>query len=327
MPCIIDGNKVVLTPIREILDNLQQQLYISNIHKLDTVIYKQNNARVTCPVHKGGLENRPSCDILLNDKETFDGFDKKIIPAGTAHCFSCGYKASLVKFIANCLSVSYRQATEWLLGFVDYEVYTEPRDIGDFDLDSNKESNNYSQLPIITCDDLKKYDFYHPYMEKRKLTPEIIEKYEVGYYPDEDVLTFPVYVDGKCLFVAKRKVGYKKFIMPIVTPKPIYGLDYIENIDEVYITESIINALTLASYGLQAIALFGTGSNYQIKQLNDLNIRKYIICLDPDDAGINGRKRLMKNLKNKIITYIDFPKGKDVNDLTKEEFFSLEEKF
>ena len=309
MPCIIDNNKVVLTPIKDIINMLQQQLYVSNIDKLKDVQYKQLNARITCPIHKNGHENTPSCDILLQDKETMNSFGEKIIiPAGTVHCFGCGYNASLVKFI-------------------DYELLEERRDIGEDIFSSKKIYNNYNELPIITNDVLKEFDYYHPYMKQRKLTSDVIEKFEVGYYPKEDVLTFPVYVNGSCLFVAKRKVKYKKFIMPKVEPKPIYGLDYVENEKEVYITESIINALTLWSYGLKALALFGTGSRYQIDLLNSTDIRKFILCLDGDEAGINGRNRLMKFLKNKIVTYLDIPKDKDINDLSKEEFFKLNENF
>lgn len=327
MPCIIDNNKVVVTPIRDIIDMLQQQLYVKHINKLGQVQYKQLNARITCPIHKGGQENTPSCDILLYDKEVVNQFGEKVIvPAGTVHCFGCGYNASLVRFIADCLNISYRKATEWLLGFVEYEILEEQRDIGEDIFKEKHIYNNYSELPIITSDTLKEFDYFHPYMYKRKLTDDIIEKFEVGYYPKEEVLTFPVYVNGQCLFIAKRKVKYKKFIMPKVEPKPIYGLDYVENEKEVYITESIINALTLWSYGLKAIALFGTGSKYQIDMLNNVNIRKYILCLDGDEAGINGRNRFIKGLKDKIVTYIEVPEDRDINDLTKEEFFNLEEK-
>ena len=327
MPCIIDNNKVVITPIRDIIDMLQQQLYAEHINKLSQVQYKQLNARITCPVHKGGQENTPSCDILLYDKETINQFGEKVtVPAGTVHCFGCGYNASLVRFIADCLNISYRKATEWLLGFIDYEILEEQRDIGEDIFKEKCIYNNYNELPVITNDVLKEFDYFHPYMHERKLTDDIIEKFEIGYYPKEEVLTFPVYVNGQCLFIAKRKVKYKKFIMPKVEPKPIYGLDYVENEKEVYITESIINALTLWSYGLKAIALFGTGSKYQIDLLNNVNIRKYILCLDGDEAGINGRNRLIKGLNNKIVTYIEVPEDKDINDLSKEEFFKLEEK-
>ena len=47
MPCVIDNNKVVITPIREILESLQQQLYLIHSDKLKRVDYKQQNIMVT----------------------------------------------------------------------------------------------------------------------------------------------------------------------------------------------------------------------------------------------------------------------------------------
>ena len=319
MPCIIDGNKVVNTPIKTILEYLQQQLAISNINKLRDVEYKSTEAIVTCPSHKDGMENRASCSIMLVDKGGY--------PAGTTHCFTCGYKADIVKFVSDCMSISRKSATEWLLGFVDYDIEDEKRVVEDI-FEQNVDRNNYDSLPIITTEELKNYDYIHPYMFKRKLTDEIIDKFDVGYDPKTDCLTFPVYVDGRCLFVARRKVKTKQFIMPSIEPKPIYGIDYLNDCDEVIICESVINALTCWAYGKQAIALFGTGSEWQINQLKKLPQRKIILALDPDTAGFNGARKIRNALKNdKIIREYDIPYGKDINDLTKEEFDNLIEKF
>ena len=87
-------------------------------------------------------------------------------------------------------------------------------------------------------------------MFQRKLTDEVIEKFDVGYDPETDALTFPVYVNGNCLFVAKRKVKYKQFLMPKIEPKPIYGLDYITE-NEVVVCESVIDALYVTSLGIK----------------------------------------------------------------------------
>lgn len=326
MPIIVDGNKQINTPVIDILNAIQQQLYVSGINKLNKETVKQNNIVIQCPIHSGGQERTPSCNILLYDKISYRNGEKVIIPAGTVRCFACGYKANIVKFIADCLNISYRKATEWLLNFSDYEFVEEVRNV-DIDFFENDVKNNYNELPIITSEDLKKYDYIHEYMFERHLTPEVIEKYEVGYSPEEDCLTFPVYVNGVCLFVAKRKVKYKRFDMPKIEPKPIYGLDYVDISKDVYVCESIINALTLCSYGLNAIALFGTGSAYQIEVLNNSSIRKFVLCLDGDEAGKNGTKKLLGGLKNKIVLYKEMPSGKDVNDLTKEEFISLPENF
>lgn len=313
---LIVDNKVIETPIKTIVDLLRQQLFLLHIDKLNTIEIKQNNIRCTCPIHKGGQERTPSCSILLEDKLD--------TPAGTVHCFGCGYRASLVKFISDCLGIPFREAKEWLLGVSDFSLIENTRNL-EPDLQSQflPSSNNWKEISI---DELKQYDYVHEYMFKRKLTDEIIEKFEVGYDPKLDAITFPVYVDGVCRLVCKRRVKFKRFDMPVINPKPIYGLDYLTD-NEVIVCESIINALTCWSYGKQAVALFGTGSDWQIEQLNKIPQRHIVLALDGDEAGRKGTARLLKGLKDKIVTVLQIPDGKDINDLTKEEFDNLEEEF
>lgn len=316
MPLIIE-NKIIETPVKTIVDLLRQQLFLLRINKLERIEVKQNNIRCTCPIHKNGQERTPSCEILLEDKGD--------VTAGTVHCFGCGYRASLVKFIADCLNKTFREAKEWLLGVTTYSYIENNRDLLELDLEAAKITfnNNWSEVSI---DELKQYDYIHEYMFKRKLTDEIIEKFEVGYDPKLDAITFPVYVDGICRLVCKRRVKFKRFEMPEINPKPIYGLDYLTD-NEVIVCESVINALTCWSYGKQAVALFGTGSDWQIEQLNKIPQRHIILALDGDEAGRKGTARLLKGLTNKIVTVLQIPDGKDINDLSKEEFDNLEESF
>ena len=303
MPCVID-NKIIETPIKNILEFLQQQLYISHIDKLSRIDYKQMNARITCPIHKGGHETTPSCDILLVDKETTDSRGNKIIiPAGTVNCFACGYKANIVKLIADWLDISYNSATKWLLSFANYSIQENVRDV-DFNFDTVAEEKIWSDIKIITTEELNKYEYTHPYMYKRGLNDFVINKFDIGYDIENKAITFPVYVGGQCLFVARRKVDYKRFDMPVINPKPIYLMDYITE-DEVYICESAIDALLIWSWGKQAICLFGTGSAWQLEQLKQSNIRKFIIALDNDEGGNKGTERVIKALDNKILTRLN----------------------
>lgn len=316
--CIIDKNKVLETPVKDILFILKQRLDAHNIDKLNDIHIHGDNALITCPHHKGGVESTPSCSILLVDKGK--------IPAGTVNCFACGYKANLVKFVADCFDISYRGATEWLLNFVNYSFISDIRDVDILNFDSHVD-NNYSELPKVTIEELRSYDYIHPYMFKRHLNDWAINKFEIGYDRQKDALTFPVYVNGDCLFIARRYVKYKRFDMPKIHPKPIYGVDYLTD-DEVVVCESIFNAITCWMYGRQAIALFGTGSNEQIEQLKNLPQRKIILALDGDEAGKNGINKILNKVDNKIITVLKTPEdGRDINDLTKEEFDSLEEMF
>lgn len=309
---LIVDNKVIETPIKDILQYLQQQAIVEHTGKLTQITYKGINARVCCPIHKGGRENTPSCDVLLEDKGD--------IPKGTVNCFACGYRAGIVRFIADVLNYPYRKAKEWLLGFADYSLVETLREVPQ--IEEDKPIGNWNEFTGVSLEELKQYDYYHPYMSQRKLTDEVIDRYEVGYDPKTDSLTFPVYVNGKCLFVARRRVSYKRFDLPVINPKPIYGLDYVKG-NEVFVCESVINALTLVGWGYEAVALFGTGSQWQIETLNKSGIRNFILALDGDEAGRKGTERLIKGMPYKMVSVLNIPQGKDVNDLTKEEFEEL----
>lgn len=311
------NNRIIKTPVKDIIELLRQQCFVNHLDRLRNIEIKSNNIRITCPFHSGGHERTPSCEILLEDKGS--------TPAGTVHCFGCGYRASLVKFIANCLNISYKQATEWILSVSNYDIIQSTRDISEIELKLDTEDVE-EEVPEVSIDELKQYDYIHPYMFERKLTDDIIKKFDVGYDPKTDSLTFPVYVDGKCVFVAKRRVKYKRFDLPELKNKPIYGLDYITD-NEFIICEGVIDALTCWSYGKQAVALFGTASDYQLKVLNNVRQRKLVIGTDGDEAGDKAARRIAKALTNKLVTRLDIPKGKDMNDLSKEEFDKLEEIF
>ena len=96
------------------------------------------------------------------------------------------------------------------------------------------------------------------------------------------------------------------------------------NIDTVIVCESQINALTLWSWGYPAIALIGTGSPHQYEVLKKSGIRNYILCFDGDEAGDKGTNRFKKNMSSDVfISTKLIPRGKDVNNLTKEEFDKL----
>ena len=126
--------------------------------------------------------------------------------------------------------------------------------------------------------------------------------------------------------MSRRSIYGKTFFLPQDIEKPVYGIyELPKGCKDVIICESVINALTCVAYGRPALALFGTGSPYQIEQLNKLSVRHYTLALDPDKAGEKGTYKLKRGLKGKLLTKLVVPTGKDINDLSYEEFLSLPE--
>lgn len=316
---LIINNKIINESIYNILLELQKQIHFLGINKLRDIKKQGNDARVTCPNHKNGMENNPSCGISLIEDEK--------LKLGTCHCFTCGLATSFENFISLCFNRedSGEYGKEWLLENFNYNYLENERDLSKLFI-NNKEIKKDIVYNYITEKELQKYRYYHEYMWKRKLTPEIVEKFDIGFDKTTNCLTFPVYDDkGNCLFIARRSVSYKWFNYPEEIEKPIYGLEKIDkNIKEVIVCESFINALTCWVYGKEAIALIGTGTKKQYEILKNSHIRHFILAFDGDDAGRKGDKRFRKNLSNyKLINSLVLPEGKDINDLSKEEFEKL----
>lgn len=306
--------------LNEVLDELKRQLTINKIPYLHTIKDSGENIQVSCPYHKGGQEKRPSAGIRKSD--------------GTFHCFACGETHSLPEVISYCFGyndILGKQGWNWLLkNFLTVSV-EERKDVTlDFSRGRNSDTNSKYYIPE---DELDKYRYIHPYMYKRKLTDEVIERFDVGYDKYNNCITFPVKdIRGNCLFLATRSVETKYFHYPSGVDKPVYGIYELYSLDsfpsEVYICESMIDALTLWTHNKYAVALNGLGTELQFKQLNDMPCRKFILATDSDEAGMKARDRIFKHLKNKLITQIIFPTGrKDVNECSWEEIENLEEVF
>lgn len=300
--------------------------------------------QIACPSHNDGNERHPSCGILLHD-EVRNG---QKYQAGFCHCFACQYSATLPEMIELVLKrkkITSKSGLDWLKenipGFEEPDFdYLIPPELHKKLVDTF--AVNYvrsivkPEIEYVPEEELAKYRFTVDYMYDRKLNDEIIEKFDVGvdtnFIPEGrkravPTITFPVRdKTGGTLFVYRRSMSNKMFFMPESLEKPVYGIyELPEKTKSVILCESIFNALTCWVYGYPALALFGTGTPSQIRQLKTLGCKEFVLGLDPDTAGNRGSKRLKNALKDiAIIRRIEgIPDGKDINDLTKEEFVEL----
>jgi len=322
------GNVIIGTPIITILHTLKQELDLRGIPLLHKMVVGPNNIQVTCPVHNKGQERKPSCGISTTARAG--------VEVGTVHCFTCGYRATLPEFISKCFGRNDlgEFGRKWLIKtFVSVQINERP----DLSLNMRRTVGLESEINYVSEQELDSYRYIHPYLYKRGMTDEIIEKYDLGYdahfrlpntHNDIETVTFPVRdINGNTLFVARRAINTKLFYYPEDVDKPIYGIYELDKTaNEVIVCESMFNALTCQVYGKQAVALLGLGTESQYKQLQQLPCRKLIIGLDPDKAGNRARQKLKYRLQGKkIISFLDIPEGKDINDLTRQEFDNLQE--
>ena len=317
---MIINNTTFECDLSMIIDELRSQLNTNGIKLLGVVRDTPDNIMVSCPYHKGGQERRPSA-----------GSKKS---SGVFHCFACGETHSINEMISYCFGKTDDLVGafgwNWLLkNFLTVSV----EDRRDLNLDLTRNNNSDSAVRFVTEEELDKYRVYHKYMWKRKMTPEVVDIFDVGYDEDTKCITFPVRdIKGNCLFIARRSVNSKFFNYPAGVEKPVYGLYELSQLHEfpkeVIICESMIGCITAWVYGKYAVALNGLGNELQFRQLNNMPCRKFILATDNDSAGKSARLRLRKCLKGKIITEYILPDNrKDINDLSKEEFDNLIEVF
>ena len=337
------GNTQILTPEIEVLQELKTQLAINGINLFNKFIETEDHIQFNCPSHKGGQERKPSCGITKKDIiQDLGNGKKKIVEAGTVHCFQCGYTTSLPEMISDCFGKNDGGlfGIKWLSdNFLTQSV--ENRKPMSLNFNRNK---NFTENVVnyVSEDELDSYRYFHPYMYQRKLTDEIIEKFDVGYDKDFvlknkesgkethlQCITFPVRdINGKTLFIARRCVNNKVFHYPKDIIKPLYGIYELYQLKEfpkeVYICESIIDALTLWTHNRYAVALNGTGTPLQFEQLSSLPCRKFILATDSDEAGMKARNKIKYNVLHKLFYEVILPQGrKDINECTYEEVENL----
>lgn len=306
---VINGH-IINAPIKDILYAIKKELINGKLRVIEDV--KNDNITVTCPFHKLGKESHPSSQIYCGDSPD--------IEYGTFHCFTCGESGPLYHFVGECFDEGDEFGKQWLLTHFG-NALLENQFNALFQWDEQKPKEYIDESVLNNFED------WHPYMAKRKLSPAVCKYFQIKYDPVSECLVFPVRDEtGKIYMLTRRSVNTKQFIIDADKDKPVYLLNEItkKGINEVVVVESQINCLTLWTYGIPSVALFGTGAKNQYKALNKSEIKHYFLCFDGDSAGKNGIKKFLKNIRDDVIVDIyEMPDGMDVNDLTQEEFDNL----
>lgn len=337
---MIINNVIFNDDVVTMVNELRLQLRLNNIPLMEKDPKKSGRSwQIQCPYHGNGLERKPSAGIRESD--------------GMFHCFACNEVHTFPEVISHCFGHDDNGifGWQWLLKNFAIMQVEERKDVEiDFSRTnvSNKsrvlDNSNSNQSTYVSEEELDGYRYTHPYMYKRGLTDDVIERFDIGYDKNTRCITFPVRdISGNTLFIARRSVVYKYFNYPEGVEKPLYGLyelnattlvnghemHILPNFPkEIIVCESMLDALSFWVAGKYAVALNGLGSELQFKQLRNLPCRKLILATDNDEAGQKARQRIRKNVKNKLITEYVFPQGKkDANECTKEELLDLKEVF
>lgn len=333
---------IIQSDTQSVLDMLKFDLAQHGVDRFHIFRNNGENVQTNCPFHKNGQERKPSFGV--NGE-----IDK-------CHCFACGWSGTIEEMISELYGYQDegKFGKRWLIKrFNTVEIETRPNILEGFHgreinkkrytrehrkMDAvlskdgrteNKEIKEGTETAIaganeITEEELDKYRYIHPYMYQRGLTDEIIERFDIGYDREREEITFPVKdIEGKCVFIASRSVKSKFFRLPKGLDKPVYQAYRFQHGEykEAYITESFLNCLTCWKYNKPSMAMIGTGNQKQYEILNNLPVRTYILCFDPDEAGRKATERFKRYVHGKIIKELVYPDDRDINDL-QEEFLN-----
>ncbi len=276
---------------------------------LDLLGLEQPNGsgKIICPVHK---EFNPSCHVYPY----------------RLHCYGCDKSWDAIAIVMEVKSLGLREAVKWIARKAGL---AEPNFNGD------SEKTYEARVEIIAIYEhfwgvaKQNAGRGREYLKKRGIDLKRVEGVEVGYFPmdyepQEEDKEFAE--QGGLLAKNGRFLFSGKIVVPVIhnsevvslygrdtsdgvrldhvypcktdppMPSTLWGFDDCRSVEEIYVTESIIDALTLKSNGIRnAVAAFGTSglTEERLELLKKSKTKTANLAFDNDKNG-SGQKAALK---------------------------------
>jgi twinkle protein len=158
--------------------------------------------------------------------------------------------------------------------------------------------------------------------EARGISEEALKHFKLGLEEDKDQtrwLTIPHYEKGKLINIKSRSLppAEKEFRRVKGCRSILFNGDIIEeNLEEIFITEGELDAVTLWDQGIKNIVTGTTGAgSFESSWIDQLaKVRRIVLCYDGDEAGEKGARELARRLGYDRCFKVVLPDGQDVND-------------
>lgn len=231
---------------------------------------------------------------------------------------------NFVKLLAFLRGETYEETTEYLTVKYGYAPYAPPTDEEIPQLRLRPLCPRGSPVKRIDERILDAYRYRHPYLTRRGISESVQRLMGVGYDRNSRAITIPWRnPDGTLGNVKYRRVNEKTFWYarggrPI--REMVYALDvvYKRKIKRAVIVEAEIDAMTLMSVGIPAIAVGGTAFNeYKRDLIVRSPLEEIVIMADHDEPGQALKRRLITALTPYMrVRVAGYPaRFKDANEL------------
>lgn len=259
-------------------------------------------------------------------------------------CFGCDISGDTIDFVSKYCNISKIEAAKMIcqdfgvdigqIKKIQYiprpkvkKVFKEKKiilDLTSFILDANKKDSNY--------------DYF---LKERNISKRIINKYKLckidprkildkNYLPNLNMSKYsnilPVWYRQKVVSIICRRIDNNKDVPRYANLKgiPMYIFNQMKllanNINTIYVCESMLDSLSIESLGGHSISLNSTSNkqyliDYIIHYYRFTKNKMFILCGDEDEAGEKMNEFLSKNFKQIKINYKIFDVEDDVNSM------------
>ena len=258
------------------------------------------------------------------------------------HCFKCGFNGDMIELIAKEKGIkdggslqAFEAAREvYGIDQVDNTPYTQYKQ----NADNKQRTQEKDIMKADKSDFIKKHSGEGAdlsYLEARGISKATARALQFGYNPQHKAIIIPISND-EGLFYIERYTDHRqdasgnavRYSIPRGTKSGIFNEKALDGAGPVFITEGAINAASIIEAGGQALAINST-SNAQgfLRKLKTRgsNCKKFIICMDNDEAGAAAKQTLFDGLKELGYEATEYMPAEhnDVNDelrFNKEKF-------
>ena len=262
------------------------------------------------------------------------------------HCFSCGADYDTLDLIGIAHNLT-DPAETFKKAYEIYGIETDSAYRKDFAPQKAKPVNAPDPATQDYINECHKRVNQTDYFTKRALTPEIIDRFKLGYDPtfstfeNDEQGKFKGMTNWQAVIIpnggtynarntdpnADKHNRYRK---PKGKPAEIFNLAALDEKQIVYIAEGELDALSIITAGAQAVGLASTsGVNDLLKHLESYKPKAHLVLVpDNDERGEEARAKLEEGLQRLSIPYsVDLLSGehKDCNEaLVKDRDFFLQ---